>query len=468
MEEEEAWFLARSEQLRVSNLHTSEVTSIEHTWVMELAEDLRSQGSRGAAGTVSAASALLPFDAPPGPPSAYVANDGWHLSCEVGWEVGNVEVDWTTALDEDVFVEEVFAPATALASLADGHAPSSMAFSKAWEPGALVAAWEPGALVTDIFQQATAPMPFGTDVYPSLPPVHYTQMVGVTHMHTQRHDTHTIPSSAQASAIDIFQGAKVLTPMPFGQDINPSVHYAQPTTIDTAGRVAAAEMSAHRRELSQDAPPAKRRTHATIQSDGFRVAAQASEQRLVSPFAYLDSSSPIASLLMAGSEGISNPRSCDHCRKRKIKCTRQRPCSHCVSRGLSSSCNAGSDESRPAMPIACSSQETTALYRPISTCREFEFALKDHVSLAKVALSCKLHPVLMHRLADVSIFPHFPPNLCIYVWCFPCISARVSSLLCGSRAWYIIHIQMRLVLCGGGPPTPPRATWTTSACREFL
>ena len=32
---------------------------------------------------------------------------------------------------------------------------------------------------------------------------------------------------------------------------------------------------------------------------------------------------------------------CDKCRKRKIKCSHQRPCSNCAARGLSAQCNAG-------------------------------------------------------------------------------------------------------------------------------
>ena len=235
-------------------------------------------------------------------------------------------------------------------------------------------------------------------------------------------------SSEQASAIDIFQPATALTT--FGQDVNLSVHHTQPTTIHPATGVAGVDSgSAHSRELAQHGPAGP-------------TTGLPRPRHSVSKLAYLISSSPMSHLLVAGTAGVSNPRSCDLCRQRKLKCTRQRPCSACMSRGLSARCNAGSEEGIPAVTKQGSSSESTALYRPISTARQLQFTLMDSVNLAKVAISCKLHPVLMHRLADVSF-------LCLSVsvcagrhWLdrIPCMQESecitLCLKLCGTHPWF--------------------------------
>ena len=234
-------------------------------------------------------------------------------------------------------------------------------------------------------------------------------------------------SSEQASAIDIFQPATALTT--FGQDVNLSVHHTQPTTIHPATGVAGVDSgSAHSRELAQHGPAGP-------------TTGLPRPRHSVSKLAYLISSSPMSHLLVAGTAGVSNPRSCDLCRQRKLKCTRQRPCSACMSRGLSARCNAGSEEGILAVTEQGSSSESTALYRPISTARQLQFTLMDSVNLAKVAISCKLHPVLMHRLADVS-FVSECLSVCGSSLAGPCSMQQESECitlclkLCGTHPWF--------------------------------
>ena len=92
---------------------------------------------------------------------------------------------------------------------------------------------------------------------------------------------------------------------------------------------------------------------------------------------------------------------CDLCRKRKIKCSRQRPCSHCAARGLSAQCNAGPDDAISIPKTDPDGGELVAIQRPLGSKASVEITQDATAAYAKAAIGCQLNPMLMVRMAEV-------------------------------------------------------------------